>query len=267
MELEQKLGDLEFKFLGKEIPVPDSSPFTPLGGLDRRIEKFRVSLESRANSKVTAKLPPVPLPTFDGSDLELFLKHFERWLRLSGVESCPESFQLDWLIECAAPKIRRIVEKVVDEQVEPKLDSVLHTLAQLFPKMENDLSLRESLEKLPSLSSSPEPAQVKRLLVEFEEITARMSKGALGDQERYLYLSRKIHPKFFAELRADRHYKRRTETYADLKVAVLEKSQEDWFERQLERKAQLNTLQETPTATGEHQPDCLMEDGFQPSFS
>ena len=180
MELEQKLRDLEFRFLGKETPLPTSSPFTPLSSLERRIEKFKENLESLSGPKVSAKLPPVPLPVFDGGDLELFLKEFERWLRLSGVQSCPESFQLDWLIQCATPKLRRIVEKLVEEQ--PRLESVSLSLSQLFPRLENDLTLRESLEKLSPLPQAPEPSQVKRLLVDFEEVTAKMSKNALGEQ-------------------------------------------------------------------------------------
>ena len=260
LELEQKLRDLEFKFLGKETPVPNSSPFTPLSSLEKRIHQFRLNLESQVGHPVSAKLPPVPLPVFDGSDLELFLKEFERWLRLSGVQSCPESYQLDWLIQCATPKLKRIVERVVEEQ--PKLESVLLALSQLFPKLENDLTLRESLEKLSPLPASPDPSQVKRLLVEFEEVTAKMSPGALGEQEKYLLLSRKVSPKMFQELRQDRHYKRRTESYDELKACLLEKAQEDWFERHLQKKVSqaVHTLQETPQASPQVAPTASQGD-------
>ena len=244
LELEQKLRDLEFRFLGKETPGVLSSPFTPLPSLEKRIEQFRSKLESTAANSVTAKLPPVPLPVFDGTDLELFLKEFERWLRLSGIQSSPESYQVDWLIQCSTAKIRRIVEKVVEEN--PKLDAVLLALSQLFPRLENDLTLREALEKLAPLPHSPDPSQVKRLLVEFEELQAKMSKGALGEQEKFLLLSRKVHPRTFQELRLDRYYKRRTENYDELKACLLEKSQEDWLERHLQKKVSLQTLQEVP---------------------
>ena len=71
-----------------------------------------------------------------------------------------------------------------------------------------------------------------------------MSPGALGDQEKLLLLAKKIHPKTFQELRLDRFYKRRTESFQELKSALLEKSQEDWIERQLfhQKKQSLTVL-------------------------
>ena len=121
-------------------------------------------------------------------------------------------------------------------------DPLLLALAELFPRLENDLTLREFLEKLPSLPFSPDPAQVKCLLVEFEEVCSRMTLGALGAQEKYLLLSRKVHHRTFTELRLDRFYKHRTECYEDLKTSLLEKSQEDWLEKHLQKKVALNTL-------------------------
>jgi branched-chain amino acid transport system permease protein len=43
------------------------------------------------------------------------------------------------LIQCATPKVRRIVRKVVEEN--KRLESVLLLLSQLFPRLENDLTL------------------------------------------------------------------------------------------------------------------------------
>ena len=129
-ELELKLKELELRFLGKELPVGVLSPFTPVSSLKRRIEQFRHSLQPtspREREGVQKKLPPLPLPTFDGSDLELFLKEFERWLRLSGVDRCSEVLQLDWLVQASSPKVKRIVGRVVEEQ--GNLESVLESLA------------------------------------------------------------------------------------------------------------------------------------------
>ena len=60
-----------------------------------------------------------------------------------------------------------------------------------------------------------------------------MTNGAMSDQEKYILLSKKLHPKTFAEMRADRHFKRRNETFEDLKTALLEKAEEDWLEKNL----------------------------------
>ncbi len=72
-----------------------------------------------------------------------------------------------------------------------------------------------------------------QLFVEFEDIFARLSSGAMSDQDKFLFLVKKLHPKTFGELRQDRFYKHRTEDYQSLKEALLEKSKEDWLEKHL----------------------------------
>ena len=94
------------------------------------------------------KLPAVKLPSFDGSDLETFLKDFERWLRLSGCLETSDKFKLDWLVEACSPKVKKLVEKVIEEKNFDLL-KVLTQLETLFPRLENDLKLRTKLEKLP----------------------------------------------------------------------------------------------------------------------
>ena len=116
VELEEKLRELEFRFLGKETPSSMLSPFTPISTLRKRIEQFRSSLHSSTGEGTQTKLPPVPLPILDGTDLELFLKEFERWMRLSWVDKSGEVLQLDWLVQASAPKVKRIVERVGEEQ-------------------------------------------------------------------------------------------------------------------------------------------------------
>ena len=76
-ELELKIKDLELRFFGREGQPPESSPFTPHSILEKRIHHLKESLKS-TSSMVSAKLPPIPLPVFDGTDLEVFLKDFER---------------------------------------------------------------------------------------------------------------------------------------------------------------------------------------------
>ena len=97
VELELKLKELESRFLGKEsFATSFQSPFTPLSSLQKRIENLKHSLSSASSGEaVQTKLPPIPLPVFDGTDLENFLKEFGRWLRLSGVDHCSHTFQLD----------------------------------------------------------------------------------------------------------------------------------------------------------------------------
>ena len=68
-KLELKMKDLELRFLGRELPQPELSPFTPHTTLEMRINHLKETLKS-TSSKVCAKLPPISLPVFDGSDLE-----------------------------------------------------------------------------------------------------------------------------------------------------------------------------------------------------
>lgn len=239
-DLERRLRELELRSVVPSEITAVSNPFAPVSSLARRISRFQPPQptpqpERESQPRVisqTSKLPILPLPTFDGTDLENFLKNWERWLRISGVELCDEKAKLDWLVESCSPKVRKLVEKVVEE-IPDNLVHVLQKLEALFPKLENDLTLRISLDKISQLPSSPEPSQVAQLLVEMEETLARLSTGAMSEQDKFLLLVKKLHPKFFQELRSDRYFKHRTQDFESLKRAILEKSQEDWVERNL----------------------------------
>ncbi len=154
------------------------SAFAPISAIRKRIDTFE-SLETSGISR-ESKLPPVPLPMFDGSDLDNFLKRWNRWLRLCGLKQAPDEAKLDWLIEACTPKVQKLVESVVE--TESTLHQVLLKIDKLYPKLENDITLRANLENIPQLPPVPEPAQVAQLLVEFDKILARMSSGAMSEQ-------------------------------------------------------------------------------------
>ena len=248
-ELEAKMKELADHVLGKSSSTISQSPFAPASSIRRKIESLQSSILEAQNAQQNAqsKLPPVPVPNFDGSDLESFLKEFGRWMRLTGVESCAEKVQLDWLVQACTPKVRKLVEKVVDEKA--SMFDVLCHLESLFPKLENDISLRLLLDKIPALGAQPDPPIVAQLFLEIEEIFSRMSAGSMSEQEKFLALIKKLHPKTFAELRGDRYYKHRCEDYISLKDAILEKSKEDWLERHLfaQKKQVLQTLDAQPS--------------------
>ena len=83
LELEARLRELELKFLGppSEISV-STNPFAPVSSLAKRIERFQSAQPSSEVTQMekssTTKLPSLPLPNFDGTDLESFLKSWER---------------------------------------------------------------------------------------------------------------------------------------------------------------------------------------------
>ena len=191
----------------------------------------------------TTKLPTIDLPKFDGNDFEEFLKRWHRWLRLSGLQAETDQSKCDWLIEACVPKVRKLVETVVDQH-DCDLICVLKSLSNLYPKLENDLTLRARLEKITPLPANPDPELVAQLTLEIQEVFVRLSPTAMSDQDKLLILVKKINSKTWSELRSDRYYKQRTSTFLELKDALLEKSQEDWLERNLaqQKKQTLNPL-------------------------
>ena len=196
------------------------------------------------NKSHSVKLPTITCTPFQGTDLDEWIEEYSRWMRLTGVQNEPKHVKTDLLIENCGPKVRPLIKKLVLE-IEDFQQVIVH-MGKLFPKMENDLTLRQKLDRIPPLPSMPEPQHVAQLCIEMDEIFGKLSEGAMSDQDKFLALTKKLHPKTFAEMRSDRHYKRRMETYMDLKQAILEKAEEDHVERHLFqlKKENLHTLQE-----------------------
>ena len=111
-EIQQRMKELELRYLGTDgsDKSQSESPFKPINTLRKRIEAFRP--KDPQQIAVQTKLPPLPLPIFDGADLEAVLKEFERWMRLSGVHHSSDSMKLDWLVQACVPKVRKIVNVI-----------------------------------------------------------------------------------------------------------------------------------------------------------
>ena len=157
----------------------------------------------------------------------------------------PPGVQLDWLLQAMESKVYPIVEKLTEQN--GTLEEVLKSMESLWPRLENDISIRGKIEKVPTLTYLPEPCQVAQLFLELESLFARLTPGAMSEQEKYLVLLKKIHPKSFAEIRSDRFFKRRSETYSEMKEVRLSKTGEDWMEKQILGtlpKVKVNTLEE-----------------------
>ena len=249
-DLQLKMEFLEKRFLGTSFE--SSTPFAPRSTIETKISKISSMHKSEKDSekeeqKIMTKLPMVKLPEFSGVDFEEFLDDFQRWLRMTNVISEPQDTKIDWLLEACSIKVRPMVKKLMSEST--SLSEILQHMSKLFPKLDNDLTLRSKLDKIQPLVQNAEPSQVAQLFLEMEELMNKMSKGAMSDQEKFILLTKKIHPRTYTEMRSDRFFKRRTETYSDLKSALLEKVEEDWQERHLVqlRKEHVHALQdETP---------------------
>ena len=256
-DLQLKMMELEKRFLGTSFH-DSPTPFAPRSTIESKIAKISKKhddsekSEKDSEQKVSTKLPMVKLPEFSGADFEEFLDDFQRWLRMTNVMNEPNETKMDWLLEACNGKTRPIVKKLIQESI--SLDQVLHAMSKLFPKLDNDLTLRSKLDKIQTLQHNCEPSQVAQLFLEMEELMGRMSKSAMSDQEKFILLTKKIHPKTYAEMRADRFFKRRTETFTDLKNALLEKVEEDWQERHLVqlKKETIHALQNDDSAVRSH---------------
>ena len=196
-ELAERLEQLEKQFLGKETPSPAKTPFAPVSTTSRKIAELSELSFIKEKANTTTKLPMLQPLSFNGVDLDDFLDEFSRWLRLSGVSGEDDSIKIDWLIEFSSPKVRPIVKKLARDY--DTLKEVLEGMSKLFPKMENDLTLRAKLDKIPPLQFSPEPAQVAKLFLDLEEIFGKMSRDALSDEEKFLILLKKIHQRTFQD--------------------------------------------------------------------
>ena len=150
-----------------------TSPFAP-----KRLQlQKETAPDDSENSTGSTRLPPVDLPKFDG-DLEDFYKQFSRWLRLSGVHRASERVKLDWVLVAAAPNFRKLLEKVVEE--EPTWEGFWDRMEKLFPKVENDLSIREKLRQVPQLPKEASPHEVEVLLLELNDLFSKLSPGAMS---------------------------------------------------------------------------------------
>jgi hypothetical protein len=152
-------------------------------------------------------------------------------MRLTGVTSQPESSKLDWAVAAAAPKVQRIVERLAAEA--KSYNAFAQRLTEIFPKVENDISIRAQLQKLPALGRDPAPGELEALLVEMSDLMSKMSPDALGEQEKLLLLVSKIHPAQWRDMRAERRDRERCNSFDELLAYWRERVTDDALERYL----------------------------------
>ena len=80
---------------------------------------------------------------------------------------------------------QKIVENLVDKM---SFVEVLEKMQSIWPKLESDLTVRSQLEKLAPLQYLPEPSSVVMLFQKMEDLFAKVSEGAISDQEKLIFL-------------------------------------------------------------------------------
>ena len=66
-----------------------------------------------------------------------------------------------------------------------------------------------------------------------EDLFAKVSDGAISDQEKIIFLISKVNEKTFKEMRNERVFWSQTEDYEELKVALQQKSTEEWADKHM----------------------------------
>ena len=129
--------------------------------------------------------------------------------------------------------------------------------------LENDLTIRAQLEKVPQMGANPDPADVGKLFLDLDELFSKLNDKSMSDQDKFVTLLGKLHPKFYGEIRSDKNWKRRAEDYAGLRSVVMEKAQEDWLERMLLQSKSGAKQSLKPSVEAETQPEKPAPPRFQ----
>jgi len=177
-EIEAKLAHLETASSIKDSQVSSgTSPFQARVFTVPLTKERAQTGDSDQKFTQTSRVPGLDLPKFDGSDVGQWLRAFTRWLRLTGVGHQADSIQLDWCVAASTAKVQRIVERLAEEA--QTFEGFATRLQQVFPRVENDFSIRALLAKLPQLGKEPAPAELEQLLVETEYLLSRLSPNAV----------------------------------------------------------------------------------------
>lgn len=228
------------------------SPFIPLVLSSPALEVLKDQLGHTEGDSMhqSGKLPAITPPVFDGSDFDNFCTQFVRFMRLTGLLQANSVVQVDWVVNCCAPKIRRIAETLAARVT--TADALLRELSSVFPQVENTISLRVALQKVPVLSKEPTPSEIEHLILDLEVLFSKFPMNCLSNDEKVLTLVSKLHPNTWKEMRSDKEIRSKCNDYENLKSALREKMRDDLAERFLFTQMQNKTTHralamDTPT--------------------
>ena len=95
--------------LGRDLgKLQLSSPFTPMSST--HIYKAPAK---KAIKQTAARLPMVEAPQIEGQ-LKTFIKEFQRWGRLTGVDQEEDSIHMDWVVSLSKGKHKELLARVAE---------------------------------------------------------------------------------------------------------------------------------------------------------
>ena len=137
----------------------------------------------------------------------------------------------DWLIQACNPKIRKMVDSLADKT--STFEELLESISQIFPKVENSISIRQQLAKVQMLSREATPSEVETLLLEIESLFLKLPPNTFSEEEKTLLLVSKIPPPMLKEIQTERAWRSRCDTFESLKDLLREKAKDDALERHI----------------------------------
>ena len=201
------------------------------------------SKDSGSGTKGTAKGKlEIHLRVFTGKRLDLYVRDFVRYLRMTGQKAADEMARADLIVTgCKNEWLRGVVDDILTTS-----ETWVHLLKQLesaFPHFQTDASIRGALEKVQKLKELPTPADVRQLQ---QKLKSRMIqlKIPMSETEKLLLLTRKMQKKTWTECRSTVERKAKTHTYQDLADLLEELAIERISDQHVEgeREAPLNFL-------------------------
>ena len=176
--LRKRLEELESTLLGTRTPKSArSSHYNPkLLRTTALLELGRGPMhfgEDCANAR-SVKVPVMQPPVFDG-ELEEYCLAMGRWMRISGVADQEDSQKVDWILQSCSANYLPILQKVVQHNPSINLEQFLAEMERLFPKLENDLSIRDKLKAVPGLPRHPTHQDVEILILNIQTLFQRLS--------------------------------------------------------------------------------------------
>ena len=144
--LTERLKELELSSQNASTAT-GKSPFAPRPLLTQRSSRSTQPAEAGDQTAgsttygAVSRVPGLEMSKFDGSDAEAWLREQQRWMRLTGVIRAPEGTKLDWAVAAATMKVKRLVERLAEEA--ESFEQFSQKLCEVFPKVENNISLRE----------------------------------------------------------------------------------------------------------------------------
>ena len=118
------------------------------------------------------------------------MQRYTRWVKLAGLDGLDEEGNRAWFVSSMEPNVLGVVEAIYARTT--TFEELVHQVGQVFPLYVPDLTLRSDIQALSPLGVSPTLEEVEHLIIKLETYWARMTDGAVSEQEKMVMLTNKL---------------------------------------------------------------------------